>query len=127
MSNQVRGLNSAHEFVEKRHIKRHHLIYYLRIYDGISSRVIGHAIDISQNGLMLISDVPVDVHEDFRLRMRFPGVGIADDQEELIFDAVCMWCRQDDNPAFYLVGFQINNLLSEEARFIQSLIDEFSV
>lgn len=115
----------GHDHSDMRQIKRHHLIYYLRIYDGISSRVIGHAVDISQQGMMLISDEPVDVHEDYRLRMRFPGV--AHEQEELIFDAVCRWCRQDDNPAFYVAGFQIQNLLPEEARFIQSLIDEFGL
>jgi hypothetical protein len=112
-------------FDEKRQIKRTHLIYYLRIYDGISSRVIGHAVDISQQGLMLISDEPVSVHEEYRLRMKFPGV--AYEQEELLFYAVCRWCRQDDNPAFYLAGFQIQNLLPEETRFIQSLINEFGV
>ena len=45
---------SSHENAEKRQIKRRHLIYYLRIYDGISSRIIGHAVDISQQGMMLI-------------------------------------------------------------------------
>lgn len=126
MNNKIKGHQSAHEFVEKRHINRLHLIYYLRVYDGISSRVVGHAADISQHGLMLISDVPVDVHEEFRFRMRFPGK--TDEQEELIFNAVCRWCRQDDNnAAFYLVGFQIQDLLPDDALFIQSLIDEFSV
>ena len=116
---------AGHDSGEKRQIKRTHLIYYLRIYDGISSRVIGHAVDISQQGLMLISDEPVAVHEEYRLRMRFPGV--AYEQEELLFYAICRWCRQDDNPAFYVAGFQIQNLLPEETRFIQSLIDEFGV
>lgn len=116
---------AGQDYGEKRQIKRTHLIYYLRIYDGISSRVIGHAVDISQQGLMLISDEPVAVHEEYRLRMRFPGV--AYEQEELLFYAVCRWCRQDDNPAFYVAGFHIQNLLPEETRFIQSLIDEFGV
>lgn len=116
---------SGHEHVEKRQIKRRHLIYYLRIYDGVSSKVVGHAVDISQQGMMLLSDEPVAVHEEYRLRMRFPGV--AYDQEELIFNAVCRWCRQDDNPAFFVAGFQIQNLLPEETRFIQSLIDEFGI
>ena len=125
MTNGPKKGTADQDFAEKRQIKRTHLIYYLRIYDGISSRVIGHAVDISQQGLMLISDEPVTVHEEYRLRMRFPGV--AYEQEELLFYAVCRWCRQDDNPAFYVAGFQIQNLLPEETRFIQSLIEEFGV
>lgn len=116
---------TGQDFVEKRQFKRRHLIYYLRIYDGISSRVIGHAVDISQQGMMLISDEPVAVHEEYRLRMRFPGV--SHEQEELVFYAVCRWCHLDENPAFYVAGFHIQNLLPEETRFIQSLIDEFGV
>jgi len=115
----------GHDYTEKRQIERRHLIYYLRIFDGISSRIIGHAVDISQQGMMLISEEPVAVHEDYRLRMCFPGV--AYEQEELIFDAVCRWCRRDDNPSFYVAGFQIQNLLPDETRFIQSLIDEFGL
>lgn len=116
----------GHEHAEKRRFKRRHLIYYLRIYDGISSRVVGHAVDISQQGMMLLSDEPVTVHEEYRLRMRFPGV-TSYDHDELIFNAVCRWCRQDDNPAFFVAGFQIQNLLPEETRFIQSLIEEFGI
>lgn len=125
MSHGQEGETSGHEYIDKRQFKRRHLIYYLRIYDGISSRIVGHAVDISQQGMMLLSDEPVAVHEEYRLRMCFPGVAYG--QEELVFDAVCRWCRQDDNPAFYMAGFQIQNLLPEETRFIQSLIDEFGI
>ena len=75
--------------------------------------------------MMLISEEPIAVHEEYRLRMRFPGV--INEQDELIFDAVCRWCRPDDNPAFYVSGFQIQDLLPEETRFIQELINEFGV
>jgi len=112
-------------FREKRSFKRRHLIYYLRVYDGVSSRVVGHIVDISPHGFMLISDEPVAAQEEYRLRMKLPGLSSV--QEELIFEAVCRWCREDDNPAFFVAGFQIHNLLPEEATYIQSLIDDFGV
>jgi hypothetical protein len=108
---------------EQRQIKRHHLIYYLRVYEGMSEKVIGHIVDISPHGLKLIADRPVTEQQEYQLRMRFPGTEKSKD--ELMFDAVCRWCRPDENPAFYLVGFQISNLPPEEANFIQGLINEF--
>jgi len=45
--------------------------------------------------------------------------------KELVFDATCRWCREDEDPSFYLAGFQIQKLLPQEVQFIQSLIDEF--
>lgn len=110
---------------EQRRLKRRHLIYYLRVHDGTSSRVVGHVVDITPHGLKLITDQPVTVQEQLRLRMSFPGMGSS--RDELFFDAVCKWCRQDENPAFYLVGFQILNLMPEEAVFIQGMISEFGL
>lgn len=126
--NETNG-NNTEQSGEQRRLNRHHLIYYLRVFDGISNRVVGHIVDISPRGLMLITDEPIAVQEEFRLRMRFPGSG--SDQEsgkdELLFDAVCKWCREDENPEFYIAGFQIGDLPESATNFIQGLIAEFGM
>lgn len=125
VSSENRNNNLDEKSLEQRSLSRHHLIYYLRVFDGISSRVVGHIVDISPQGIMLITDEPITVQEEYRLRMRFPGAG--SEQEELIFDAVCRWCREDDNPEFYIAGFQIQELPEAAANFIQGLIAEFGM
>jgi len=125
MSGQSDKGNPATRQNEQRIIKRHHLIYYLRVFDGVSSKVVGHVVDISPHGLMLITEEAVGVQEEYRLRMHFPGA--ESEQDELIFEAVCRWCRKDENPAFYLAGFQIQNLSPEEADFIQGMITELGM
>ncbi len=89
----------------------------------MSSRVVGHLIDISPKGLMLLSDEPVAVNEEYRLRMRLPQE--VTDNNEVIFRAVSRWCRPDDNPDFYITGFQIQDLDDEAEKTISSLIEEF--
>jgi hypothetical protein len=125
MSDNPEETGPAESRHEQRILKRHHLIYYLRVYDNISSRVLGHVVDISPQGVLLITDEPLVPGEDRRLRMRFPGMSTS--RDELIFDAVCRWCRPDENPAFYLVGLQIQNVLPEEADFIQGMIRELGL
>jgi hypothetical protein len=125
MSGKEMNSNLDEQSVEKRNLSRHHLIYYLRVFDGISSRVVGHIVDISPQGIMLISDEPITVGEEYRLRMRFPGSGSS--QEELILDAVCRWCREDENPEFYIAGFQIQELPGDATSFIKGLITEFGM
>ena len=125
MSGKKMNNNLEEQGVEHRSFSRHHLIYYLRVFDGLSSRVVGHIVDISSQGIMLISDEPITVQEEYRLRMRFPGSGSS--QEELILEAVCRWCRQDENPQFYLAGFQIQDLPADAANFLQGLIAEFGM
>lgn len=122
----IQGENTPGTRVEEhRNFNRHHLIYYLRVYDGVSSKVVGHIVDLSPGGIMLISDEPINVQEEYRLRMRFPGAESS--RKELILDAVCRWCREDENPEFYIAGFQIAHLPSEAAEFLQGLITEFGM
>ncbi|GAB4338883.1 MAG: hypothetical protein Kow0089_11170 [Desulfobulbaceae bacterium] len=125
MSGTENGKNENGQAGEQRGLSRHHLIYYLRVFDGMSSRVVGHIVDISPGGIMLITDEPISPQEEYRLRMRFPGSG--NEKRELVLDAVCRWCRQDENPEFYIAGFQITDLSDEDTAFIQSLIAEFGM
>lgn len=117
--------NLDEQSIEKRNFSRHHLMYYLRVFDGISSRVVGHIVDISSEGIMLITDEPIAVQEEYRLRMRFPGADSF--QEELLMEAVCRWCREDENSEFYLAGFQIQDLPEGAESFLQGLIAEFGM
>jgi hypothetical protein len=125
MSGKEMKKNLDEQSIEQRSFSRHHLIYYLRVFDGQSSRVLGHIVDISPQGIMLITDEPIPVQGEYRLRMRFPGTGSV--QEELIFDAVCCWCRQDENPEFYIAGFHIQDIPAEAESFFLGLIAEFGM
>lgn len=107
-----------------RKVERRHLVFYLRVFDGMGSKVIGHIVDISAQGLMLISDSPVPVNEDYRLRMRLPSE-IAD-RDEILLNATSRWCKPDVNPDFYITGFQIHGLTPEIEKYIVCLIKDFS-
>ncbi len=108
---------------EQRQFARRHLVFYLRIFDGLGSRVLGHLMDISPRGLMILSDEPIAVNEEYRLRMRLPQEVSGSD--EIIFGAVSRWCRRDENPDFYIIGFQIQDMDSETRSLISDLIDKF--
>lgn len=107
-----------------RKVERRHLVFYLRVFDGMGSKVIGHIVDISSQGLMLISDNPVPVNENYRLRMRLPAEIV--DKDEIVIAATSRWCKPDDNPDFYITGFQIYDLTPEIEKYITCLIDDFS-
>jgi hypothetical protein len=108
----------------KRQADRWYLVFYLRVFDGMSSKILGHLIDISERGIMLICDNPVEVHEDYRLRMRLPNQ--MKERDEIIFSATSRWCKSDANPDFYLVGFQIYDLEPATRDLINTLIRDFA-
>lgn len=112
-------------YTEKRVIERRHLVFYLRIFDGMGSRVLGHLVDISARGVMLVCDAPIQINQDFRLRMRLPkDIG---GRSELVITATSRWSKPDTNPDFFLVGFQMESLDDEYEGYIKSLIADFSI
>ena len=110
---------------ERRIIERRHLVFYLRIFDGMSSRVLGHLVDISTRGAMLVCDAPVQLNQEFRLRMRLPKeIG---GRSELVMTGTTRWCKPDTNPDFFIVGFKLLTLDSEYEGYIKQLITDFSI
>jgi hypothetical protein len=109
---------------ELREVNRRYLVFYLRIYDGLTARILGHLVDLSEKGMLLISDNPIPVNEEYRLRMRLPTQ--IKEQNEIVFAATSRWCKSDANPDFYLAGFQMHNLDASAGELIATLLRDFS-
>jgi c-di-GMP-binding flagellar brake protein YcgR len=107
-----------------RQADRWYLVYYLRVFDGMSHNILGHLVDISEKGIMLFCEKPMEVNEDYRLRMHLPSQ--VKDRDEIIFSATSRWCKRDTNPDFYLVGFQMHDLAPAIREIIVDLIRDFS-
>lgn len=90
---------------DRRGIKRRHLIYYLRVWDKASDRVLGHVVDITTEGMMLISEQPIPLQKSFELEVRWQDADKG--EQRLPFLAESRWSDNDVNPAFYDVGFKL--------------------
>jgi len=108
---------------DKRQVKRVHLIYYLRIFDSDSGVNVGHLVDITTQGLMMISEEPVPPGKDFSFRMQLPDTITG--REEIQFNAHSLWCKKDFNPDFYVSGYQINEISLQEVKTITALINAY--
>lgn len=82
-------------FVE-RHIERHQLPCVLKVYNRFTDQQLGYLGNASEDGLMLISHLPVLVGPDFELQLRVPlaGGGL----QFINLTASCLWCREDQTP-----------------------------
>lgn len=109
---------------EMRQVERKYIVFYLRVFDGMSRKVLGHLVDISEKGIMLISDNPTEVNETYRLRMSLPTQ--LKESSEVLLAATSRWCKQDANPDFYLSGFALHDLDATTEKVIRRLVEEFS-
>jgi hypothetical protein len=109
--------------MEKRKFQRNNLIYYLKVYDRNTEKAIGRLVDITPEGVMLISEEPLPADVLFDLRMEFPKEIFG--EERLDFSARSMWCRKDLNPDYYDTGFKILDVPLEHVLLIKKLVSEY--
>ncbi|MRI33796.1 pilus assembly protein PilZ [Endozoicomonas sp. OPT23] len=109
---------------ERREITRHHLAECLTIYNRNTMKEMGSIGNISSNGLMLISTVPVLMGAIYSMRIILPE---ADGKIRFIdFDARCHWCKPDVGPEFFDSGYSIVNAEDDIIDLVESLKDYFS-
>ncbi|WP_044873664.1 PilZ domain-containing protein [Pseudomonas sp. LFM046] len=108
----------------KRRIERHQLPYYLKVFNRITDKPMGYLGNVSMDGLMLISQLPMLVDARFDMRLKIPG---KDGQLHFIdFYATCHWCHEDVTPGHYDSGFSLIAPPAEYADLIDALRFYFS-
>ena len=105
-------------------IKRHQLQDYLTIYNRNTMRVMGSIGNISCNGLMLISAVPVLIGAVYNMRLILPDEGAG--ERYLDFDARCHWCKPDVGPEFFDSGYSIVNAGPDVIELVETLKHYFT-
>ena len=108
---------------ERRRLSRNHLFYYFRVFDRSDNNLVGFMVDLSPEGLKIISESEVRVGHTYYLRLN-PPLEIYG-KELLEFDAECMWCRKNTDPDYFNAGFRLFNVSNENIELIQRLVDDF--
>jgi c-di-GMP-binding flagellar brake protein YcgR len=109
---------------EKRQHKRVNLIYYLEILDEKTDKLLGYLVDISNGGLMMISEEQMQAGMELQLKMCLPEVEYGN--KAITFKANSRWSKLDVNPAFYASGHEFSEIGPVEAETVASLIERFA-
>ena len=109
--------------IDKRRLKRRHLIYYLRIFDVKSGDLVGHMVDITTEGFMLMSEREIEPSRTFTFRMDLPAYILG--KKSIVFETTSVWSREDINPDFFNTGFRLQNINEEEVTIIKRMIYEY--
>ena len=117
--------HSPDDASNKRKLKRRYLVYYLRVFDRKTGEVLGHLVDITEGGVMLMREGPLETGVMHSMRLRWRS---ASGRLQIIdFDGECRWCRPDINPDFYDAGFSIAPKDEETLRTIRQLIGDLGM
>ena len=108
---------------DKRKLRRRHLLYYLRVFDRTNDNLVGHLVDITHEGIMLITEHSIEPDQVFQFRMDLPKEIMG--REQMHFDAESLWYRKDTNPNFYNIGFRFLRVSQHHFALIEELLDDF--
>ncbi|MCF5468757.1 PilZ domain-containing protein [Pseudomonas syringae] len=108
---------------KERRIERHQLHDYLQVFNFHTGKPVGYLGNVSEDGLMLISHMPVLVGARFDLVLRMP---FANGAEVIDVNALCLWCHEDETPGGYDSGFELSQVSTRYLGYVQMLRRYFS-
>ena len=108
--------------LKRRRQKRWQLVQYLRVKNKETDEIIGHLVDISTEGIMLISDQAINPENSYEFSMEIPHP--EKQITSLHFVAKSLWSKPDINPYFHNSGFCLVDSQLETVSNIEALINE---
>ena len=107
----------------KNRAERASLIYYPTIRNLVDGEVLGYLIDLSIEGMKLLSEKPIETERYYRLSIEVQSEVAA--PRELAIEAKALWCSPDINPDFHDTGFVFRNMTPAAQKVILRLMQEY--
>ena len=108
----------------KRKLERKELNQPITIIDTINGGDFGELVNVTIEGMMLITDKEIPTHSIFQLALQLP-VDIQGSQS-IELGADCLWCRKVENFHRYWAGFHVIDLSPKAKHQLEELIDHYS-
>lgn len=110
---------------EKRQGMRRTIFYYLNVLDARTDKVIGRLGDISEKGILLITDDP-DILEHGRTEVKILlPPRLSNEKPGLHVTVESRWVHKDKNPRYFLIGCSMESL-PELHQTIEGLIEHYA-
>lgn len=103
---------------------RTYLRQFFSVYDQTNDHLVGHIMDISAGGMMMISNDPIEADKILKLRIELPEVIKAGGR--LMLEARCVWCKKQENPACHYSGIKFISISEEQIGMIEKLIEMYT-
>lgn len=102
--------------------KQHHQYEkkYFEVFDKKTGTSVGHLVDLTIEGLRIISRTEMRPRTRYQFRIDLPkevrGVN------RIFADAECVWSHKDIDPQFYIAGFKILSITPPFTEIVETLI-----
>ena len=108
---------------KKRQSDRKALRLYLEVTVVKTGDVLGHAVDITEEGIMLTSEASIETGAEFDLQLVLPAE--IEGRREIHFSARSLWSAKDRETDFYNTGFEFSRLPDQDRQIILQVIKKY--
>lgn len=109
---------------DKRKSERKTPIGIFQVYDRYNNRLIGKLRNLSQGGLMVEASKALIPGETYSLRIDMPNE--IENRSRINLDAVCRWCRRDDETREIRSGLEFANIPDSDRRMVEILLSKWT-
>jgi len=110
---------------DRRKLKRRHIMFYSRVFDRKTGKLLGYLGNITTGGVMIISEEPIQKELVFKLRIDLPDYLY--NRSVLNFRARSVWCEPDIDPSFFNTGFELIGIPPENQSMIEKILSDFGL
>jgi hypothetical protein len=110
--------------IDKRKTSRKIADEVLEVADQITGTIVGRVVNISAEGLMLLSEEPIVTGSVYQLKMELPSS--ESDSKSIAFGAEAVWSMEATQPESFWTGFRIIDISSDDVILIDDLIMEWN-
>ena len=107
---------------EARRAERKVLCYYLRVIDQKNGKELGRVVDITSDGLMLLSEKPLDRTKPYSIRVLLNKELFDTDLGNLDVDVNVRWSKPDANPKLVATGLLFLNLDEKGKKIVRNVV-----
>ena len=100
--------------------KRKSLFFKFEVLNS-KNQIIGYLGDITLNGLKVISKNAIEINSIHNLKIKLPPR--ISKNEEIHFEAECVWCKKDEKAENYQLGFKANFSNQENINTIKTIME----
>lgn len=110
---------------KQRNRPRKNTPHHVKVMDQSSGKVAGRVVDITADGLMLVTKQRIETGQHFDFRIILPRM--VDGKIDIEVRVEAVWCEIDTNPKFFKVGFKFENLPGNDGFTLEDVMHRMNL
>lgn len=104
---------------------RKKLMAFTPVYDLRHKTLLGYIGDLTLKGAMVIGEKSVEFEKHFILGIEFPEAPPTMEATRIVIPARVAWCRQEDGPQSFNIGFEFTEVSAENTAVIEAVLERY--